>query len=69
MCAFCYPEFPLTLVVKQNGSHSRPLAVEVDRDLIAVAAHDQSPHQNGLIGQHGVLSVAHIFKHDLVSLQ
>lgn len=43
--------------------------MEVDRDLVAVASHYQPPHQNGLVSQHGVLSVAHVFKDHLVSLR
>lgn len=59
----------LTLVSEEDRSCLRPLAVEADGELIAVASHHQPPHQNGLIGQHGVLARAHIFKCHLVSLQ
>lgn len=36
--------FTLTLVSEQDRSHLRPLAVEADRDLVAVASHYQPPH-------------------------
>lgn len=65
----CVLQFTLTLVSEQDRSHLRHPAVEADRDLIAVASHYQPPHQNGLVGQHGVLPVAHIFEHHLVSLR